>query len=283
MKFAIITSEKDEAGKNIFRQLEKQGVKAKMIKEESIFAENLDKNPEFKDYDFFIFATKHQSQEHRKTFSLHAPGNWNKNEFGGKENQICPTSAFFLKHIFKILNEENEKVNLGYETTLECTHHGPYIEKPCCFIEIGTSKEEWQDKKAGELIASVISKAIKSFDEKNKSGFIPAIGIGGKHYCPSFNKIQLNSEYAVSHIILEYALPLTKEKLQEAISKTREKIAYAILDWKGMKSEERQTALKLLEEMNIETIKTSEVEKRERADFDYSFINSNKPKGLYTS
>ena len=63
-----------------------------MIKEDSIFAKALDKREEFHDHDFFIFATKHQSQEHRKTFSLHAPGNWDKNELGCKEGKTSSPS-----------------------------------------------------------------------------------------------------------------------------------------------------------------------------------------------
>ena len=31
-----------------------------------------------------------------------------------------------------------------YKLTLECTHHGPLIEKPCVFIEIGSTETEWE-------------------------------------------------------------------------------------------------------------------------------------------
>ncbi|MBM3234117.1 hypothetical protein FJZ19_03410 [Candidatus Pacearchaeota archaeon] len=258
MKFCIIASEKDEAGKNIFKQIQNYKLESFIIKEkDTIFCENLDKQEQFRNFDFFIFITKHQSQEARKTLSVHAPGNWRKADFGGKEGKICPTSALFLKHIFKILNKNAE--NSGYTCTLECTHHGPYIEKPCCFIEIGTRIENWKDEKAGKIIAETVNEAISSFKQEK---FIPAIGIGGPHYCPNFNKIQLNSEYALGHIIPEYTLPLTEEMIKEAVSKTQEKVEIVLLDWKGIgKSEERKKIMKLLDNLGMKYERTGNVEK----------------------
>lgn len=260
MKFAIIASEKDEAGRNIFKQVHKlySNLPHFIVKDkDTIYKENLDKEEQFRDYDFFIFITKHQSQQHNKNLSLHAPGNWKKADFGGTPKKICPTSAFFLKHMFQVLNKNAQ--GSQYSCTLEVTHHGPYLEKPCCFIEIGTRIEEWQDEDAGKIIAKTISDSIKSFKLEK---FIPAIGVGGPHYCPNFNKIQLNSEYAISHIIPEYALPLTTEMIDEALSKTQEKVSLVLLDWKGIgKSEERQRIMKLLDEKGLEYKRTSEIKK----------------------
>jgi D-aminoacyl-tRNA deacylase len=262
MRFVIIASEKDEAGKNIFKQIQKYPqLKSFIIKDkDTIFCENLDKQPEFRDYDFFIFITKHQSQQHNKTLSVHAPGNWNKADFGGYEGKISPASSFFLKHIFQVLNKNAR--GSEYSCTLEVTHHGPYIEKPCCFIEIGSKIEEWQDEKAARIIAETVHEAIKTCDEDEMKSFISAIGIGGPHYCPNFNKIQLNSGYALGHIIPEYALPLTEEMLAMALEKTIPKPEIVLLDWKGLgKSEQRQEICKLLEKKSLKILRTSSIEK----------------------
>ncbi len=256
MKFAVLASKKDIAGMNIARKLENLGVQANIIDEDNIYAENID---EKLDANFILFASKHQSKEHTKTLSVHVPGNWTKAELGGMTGKACQTSALFFKHIFQILNKNAE--SSGYLCTLECTHHGPYLQVPCCFIEIGSGIGEWQDEKAAEIIARTINEAIKSFDydEANKK-FKSAIGIGGLHYCPNFNKIQLNSEYALGHIIPKYSLPLTPEILEEALNKTIEKPKIIILDWKGLgKSEQRQAVMKILS--GFEVIRTSDVEK----------------------
>jgi len=261
MKFAIIASKQDLAGKNIFKHIHENfpELTCYLIKEDSIYAESIDKKIPG---DFFIFATKHSSKEERKTFSIHAPGNFNKADFGGRQGRICKTSAFFLKHLFIILNSETKKANSDYEMTLEVTHHGPYLEKPCCFIEIGTTEEEWQDIKAGEIITRTISKAIKTFNqEQAKKEWKVVVGIGSPHYTPNFNKIQLNSEYAISHIIPNYVFPINEEMIKEAINKTEEKVSLAILDWKGMRGEERQQVIKILNNLNLKYKRTSEIEK----------------------
>ena len=143
---------------------------------------------------------------------------------------------------------------------MEVTHHGPEINKPCCFIEIGSSEKEWQDEKAVKIIAETIKTAIEKY--KPNKEWVSCIAIGGKHYAPSFNKIQLNSNYAISHIIPEYTLPLNEKMLNEAIEKTTPKPKTAILDWKAIgKSEERKEIISLLNKYNLKIIRTNQIEK----------------------
>ena len=267
MRFAVLYSKKDQAGRNIARQLKKlflPDIPIIELKKETIFSENIDKDSRLKNIDFIVFASKHQSKEQRKTLSLHAPGNWRGSDFGGKPGKTCPTSSLVLKYLFQKLNEnlENAKQNkqlYDFELTLECTHHGPYLEKPCCFIEIGSSENEWENEKAGEIIAKTIS-SLQNFKQSKSPKIKTAVGIGGPHYCHNFNKIQLNSKYALSHIIPKYSLPLTESILKEAIEKTQEHVDLILIDWKGLgKSEERQKIMNLLKKSGIEFKRTSEV------------------------
>ena len=234
MKTAIIISRKDLAGMNIAKHLEKLGITPEYIDREIIYPEHIDKTL---DANFIIFASKHQGKN-THTLSLHTPGNWKQADFGGKSGKICPASALILKHFFKILNKNKRDWNL----TLECTHHGPYIEKPCLFIEIGGSQKDWIQEEAGEIIAKTIKQSINNINkgkvsQENLRLSGVAIGIGGPHYCPNFNKIQLNSKYAISQIIPQYVFPISKEILQQAIEKTIEPVNLAIIDWR---SEERR-------------------------------------------
>jgi len=262
MKFLIVTSRENIAGMNIMKRFKEISDEETLILEkfmlfEDNFDEKLDKN-----YDFIIFASTHKSEKPNKTLSVHAPGNWRKAELGGKEGRVCKTSAFFVKHLFQTLNKEAENQQ-DYKVTMEATHHGPYIETPCCFIEIGSSEKEWKDEKAVNIIAETIKKAIESFDEKKaKKEWISAIGIGGPHYTPNFNKVQLNSKYAIGQVIQEYALPLTREMLKEAIEKTIENPRAALLDWKGLgRQEEKSKTLGILEQSGLKVIRTSQIEK----------------------
>jgi len=273
-KYLIIASKKDRAGINITTQLSQfrenpmlsamktdaSGYDFYLRDEKIISDENLN-HEKINQYDFIIFASKHQSEKGEKSLSVHAPGNWRNAEMGGEKQKICPTSALFQKRIFEKLKSNSEKFHLkDYDITLECTHHGPLIEKPCIFIEIGSTEAEWRDTKASFVVAKTISEVVKKFRENQYAEV--AIGIGGPHYCPNFNKIQLNSNVALSHIIPQYSLPLTEEMVKQAIDKTQEEVDFALLDFKGLgNSEQRKEVTDLLDKLYINYKKTSDIEK----------------------
>jgi D-aminoacyl-tRNA deacylase len=109
-------------------------------------------------------------------------------------------------------------------------------------------------------MAKTISETIENFQENPYNEV--AIGIGGPHYCPNFNKIQLTSNVAISHVIPQYCLPLTEEMLKQAITNTEEEVDFAIVDWKGVgKKEERDEMIALLDKMYIQYKRTSEIPK----------------------
>jgi len=272
-KYLIVSSKSDLAGANITTQLSQfrpnpltSSIKSSpafdfyLVDGEIIQTENLDLE-KINKYDFIIFASKHRSEKQKKTLSIHAPGNWRTAELGGTSERVCKTSALFQKQLFETLNENVQKYDLrDYDITLECTHHGPLIDKPCLFIEIGATENEWQDRRAGFVVAETIKDAIQGFKESPYREI--AVGIGGPHYCPSFNKIQLNSNVALSHIIPTYVIPVTEQMIKEAIAKTEEEVDFILLDWKGISNaEERQRIIDILEKNYIRYKKTSEVEK----------------------
>ncbi|MFA5174447.1 MAG: D-aminoacyl-tRNA deacylase [Candidatus Pacearchaeota archaeon] len=267
MLFTIIYGKEDLAGKNIIENFKKLSFSPQIqiieIKKHPIYLteKDLDKLPIPKNNEFIVFASTHKSEKNLHSLSLHAPGNWRNNDFGGDRGKISNTSAFVLKHLFQKLNEITKQENLAdYEITLECTHHGPSINTPCCFIEIGSTEEQYTDKQAGKIIAKTILSLI-DFNSKTKN-WISAIAIGGPHYCPNFNKIQLNSNYAISHIIPEYSLPLTESILREAEQKTKEQVKEIVLDWKGLgNSEKRNEILNLLNKLNLKHKRTNQIEK----------------------
>jgi len=267
MKYAVVYSKKDQAGVNIASCLSRYflpNIKVIDLDYETIYGENIDKEiPELRYIDFIIFASKHQSREGTPSLSLHAPGNWRNADFGGKAGKVCSTSAQALKFLFQKLNENAKEANYVNKITLECTHHGPLISKPCCFIEIGSNQEGWKDEKLGEIIAKTISD-FQTFNPKSAKEIRAAIGIGGPHYCPNFNKIQLSekSGIAISHIIPEYALPLTESLLKEAIEKTTENTDLIVLDWKGCgNAESRQKIIEIIEKLGIKHERTERIEK----------------------
>jgi D-aminoacyl-tRNA deacylase len=192
---------------------------------------------------------------------LHAPGNFRNADLGGKAFHIAKTSAFVLKFLFKALkkNKDNESSLNDYALSLEATHHGPDIEIPCCFIEVGSTEKEWNDPVACLAIAKTIYE-LNNFKESKE--LIPSIAIGGPHYCPNFNEIQLNSNYAISHVIANYNFPITENIINEAEKKTTEQIKEIIIDWKGcVNSKERTNLISILDKLGLKYIRSDKIDK----------------------
>jgi D-aminoacyl-tRNA deacylase len=273
-KYLVIASKKDPAGMNIINQLVQfranpvldviknnlitfdiASIEGDIVYTENINAEKLNQ------YDFIIFASKHSthSEEKQKTLSVHAPGNFREANLGGIMGKVSVTSALFNKFLFQKLNEKVKEHNLkDFNVTMEATHHGPLIDKPCVFIEIGSDENEWRSSRAGFVIAKTIQETILEFELSPYKEI--AVGIGGPHYCPGFNKLQLNSNVAFSHIIPGYALPITEEFVKECISKTAETLDFVVLDWKGLgNSEIRQGVVDILEKNYIQWKKSSDI------------------------
>jgi len=269
MRFAITYYKNNIAGKNIVEQFKKLAFTPQIpiieLEKETIFSEDISSKryPQLKNIDFLVFASTHKSEKGTPSLCLHAPGNWRSADLGGQSGKICPTSAQVLKYLFKQLDknyqEDKQTLDKEYNLTLETTHHGPLTEIPCAFIELGSQEPEWKDEKAAKIIAKTIL-SLQNYKPNPK--YISVIGIGGPHYAPNFNKIQLISKYAISHIIPQYAFPITESMLQEAEQKTTEQIKETLIDWKGCgNSEQRQQAVTTLESIGLKYKRTSEINK----------------------
>lgn len=232
-----------------------------LVEDSILETKNLDLE-KIEKYDFVIFASKHESSSKEPALSIHAPGNFREANFGGESGKVCKSSALFQKFLYEKLNDNAESAGLTkkYQVTMEGTHHGPLINKPCVFIEVGATETEWTDRRAGFIIAKTISEAIKEF-EMNPYREV-AVAIGGPHYCPSFNKIQLKSNVAISHVIPQYIFPLTKEMVDEAIEKTQEEVDFILVDWKGLgNAEQKQQVLDVLDKFYLQYKKTGDISK----------------------
>ncbi len=275
MKISIIVSNLDKAGLNIKRNLiehynfkkisetfqnndiyynEKLDVKLHTINCSTIDSENIDKEIET---DLFLYATKHESASGKPSFSAHAPGNWDTAGLGGEDDKLCISPQNFVKEALIRLNKNYKEFPEfeDFEIIQECTHHGPYINKPIFFIEIGATEKEWSIPKAGYLLAKTIVSMLENRDEIQAKEYISTVGIGGLHTLPNFKDIIFNSNYAISHECPKYMLEnLNKDKIIDAINRSTKKAELIILDWKGMGKYKEQISSeieKVLENVNI--------------------------------
>lgn len=190
-----------------------------------------------------VFISRHSSQSGIPTLSVHTPGNLtNEAEKGGYPNQISIAPASAMKEALKEMAQQVKQKKLDYKVSYECTHHGPSLNVPSMFAELGSSPTQWSDMKAAEAVAHAAIAAIKAHQN-----YPTAIGIGGPHYNEKFTKIALTTPKAFGHMIPKYAIAeINADMLEQCRKKTVEKVESALLDWKGIKGEDKEKLIKTI-------------------------------------
>ena len=264
---AIIVSVKDPAGMNIRDKLirlhgfsrgqeifrsnevyEKGDIRLFTVPEHSIDCEHIDKEI---GADLIVFATKHQSEKKVHSLSVHAPGNWGPADMGGSAGRLSVAAASFMKDAFRLLNEVD---NSRYEVTLEATHHGPLIDTPCCFVEIGSGVEQWVDDDSGKVVAGAIMDALAG-----DTAYPTALFLGGGHYNHEANKVLLRSKYAIGHICPKHMLGfLDSGMLDQAVMRCGSDVSLIILDWKGC-GREKARILGLIEKKGMKKERSRDI------------------------
>jgi len=229
-----------------FKRVANHDVKLIFIKHELIHSQYI---TEHFTAELVVFISRHASASGFPTLSVHVPGNLGKAELGGlsKRVSVCPASV--MKNALLELAKIKEQKGLPYEVSYECTHHGPSLDVPAMFVELGSSLEQWKDVKAAEAVAHSAVAAI-SKDTK----YPTVLGVGGPHYNERFTKIALTTPTAFGHIISKYAAPIVDvEVVKRCVQKTVEKVQSAVFDWKSLRASDRGKIVSALKELNVST------------------------------
>lgn len=216
--------------------------------------------------DLLIFASRHRSQTERPAFLTHVTGNWSESaDFGGKPRQLAQSSAFLLKAGLWCLKQQ-----LGFEhfsqfshfsLDVEVTHHGPTtLEKPSIFMELGSSENEWNIEKAGELMARALIETCFTYLELKTNEYTQiGVGFGGTHYAPQFKKLISEKNVALSFICPKYFIKeLDESMIEQMLKNTLEDVDCFIIDWKGTNSADKQHLIPLLEKFKVKIKKSKE-------------------------
>jgi D-aminoacyl-tRNA deacylase len=266
----LVASRKDVAGLNIAKQIlnrypfsitgetfqenpifsaDINGRKVTLItlNEESINAQYLPDR--FTNLSLIVFISRHSSASGKPTLSVHTPGNFGAAELGGLPKQVSVSPATAMRNALKALLLFKEGMKLEYEVSYECTHHGPSLDVPAMFVELGSSAEQWRDSRAAEAVAHAAMSAIGKFCVSEGAA---VLGIGGTHYNQRFTRMALDGEAFFGHMIPKYAVPsVDAEMLRQCVEKTLEKVDCAVLDWKGIKGADKPRLLEALTEIGL--------------------------------
>jgi D-aminoacyl-tRNA deacylase len=199
----------------------------------------------------FIFLSRHSSMSGIPTLSVHTPGNLTEAKFGGKPHKVSISPAIAMKNALAEMTKLKDERRLNYEVSYESTHHGPSLDAPAMFVELGSSPKQWKDVKAAEIVAE---SAIAAISDGSCCSVV--LGIGGPHYNKKFTKLALSTQRAFSHMIPKYALPeVDAEIIGQCVQKTVEKVDSAVLDWKGIKSRCKPKITDALDKLGLQSEK----------------------------
>ena len=251
-----------------------------------LWQDDLDKRWEInfeEEVDEVIFPSRHSAASGQACLALHPIGTMQIPvgeipEYGGKAAD-CPPPSPRLAPWWRELNRVASDME-GFSLSLETTHHGPWLNTPCLFIEIGSTAENWPHLGAAELLADIIWRGLaldggEGIGAWNGTDLV-VITIGGGHYAPRGNKLGLLENVRIAHMLATYSLPFEKtetegekpggmweQSIRSALIATKK--AYpggdivASLEKKSFKGWQRQAIRELLLELDLPLLRTKAI------------------------
>jgi len=146
-----------------------------------------------------VFPSIHRSEQNVRCLTVHPLGNPGSTaEVGGSPRTLVPTDPRRMAAAVRLLSEGGAP--LGFPATFEATHHGPELELPAMFVEIGYGTDPEPPADAVRVLADVIPTL------EPDPGDRIALAAGGGHYAPHFTDLALRRRWAFGHLISRHAM-----------------------------------------------------------------------------
>ncbi len=217
------------------------------LKEEAVNSQCL--GDDFPGAQLVVFISRHSSQSGKPTLSVHTTGNFGEAQLGGLPRSLSIAPAVAMQTALRALCGLKEELGLDYEVSYEGTHHGPTLNLPVMFVELGSSEHQWGDLTAARVVGDAAMTAITNFSDQSDAA---VLGIGGPHYNQKFSRMALSGEAAFGHMIPKYAVgQVDAAMISQCVQKTLEKVSSAVLDWKGIQSQDKPKLLSVLQEAGL--------------------------------
>jgi D-aminoacyl-tRNA deacylase len=210
-----------------------------------------------------IFLSRHRSKMGEPTLTVHPIGNYGDAEFGGKPHTLVPAAPRFMVHLLRLIKKNLQSTELGYQVCYEVTHHGPYLEIPTLFVEVGSTEEQWQQKEPAQIIATALLELLTShhYEEDYPDDIPVLLGIGGGHYAPRFTDVVFEKNVAFGHMIPSYQIDtgvIDWTMIEKALQATPH-ITGVYLHKKALKKSQVTEYKQLFKEHNIPVLSSSEL------------------------
>ena len=181
-----------------------------------VHAENVDRTAEGFGIkvDEMVVLSCHSSASGKPTLTVHPIGNYRANDMGGKAETLVRPTPHLMTSVLRNIPRFNK--DPSYSISFEVTHHGPYVDVPTMYLEIGSDESHWGDEvAAGVLIDSLLSAEV--------SDYPVVIGVGGGHYAPRFTDLALSTKVDIGHMVPNYQInDASDEEVSRMISSAAE-------------------------------------------------------------
>jgi D-aminoacyl-tRNA deacylase len=235
-----------------------------------------------------IFPSRHVAASGQASLTLHPIGTphlplGEHGQYGGYGGSPPPPStrlAPWWKMLLK-RSAEDDRVG-GFDVSLEVTHHGPSVDVPCLFIEVGSTEATWGHRGAADVLAHLIrdgllNDAETKWNAVDHQGQLVLVTLGGGHYAPRANQLAALDGVWLGHMLATYALPFVRDEDDQihgtwqqsilgALTSTRKAFPGGVLvcsmDKKAFKGWQRQAIRDLLASENVPLLTTRQIKER---------------------
>lgn len=146
-----------------------------------------------------VFPSIHRSEQNVQCLTVHPLGNPGSSaEVGGEPRRLVPTDPRRMAALLRRLHDERART--GMPATYEATHHGPLLDLPAFFAEIGYGTAPTPPDPAVEALARWLPEIDPAPTDR------VALAAGGGHYAPHFTDLTLRRSWAFGHILSRHAL-----------------------------------------------------------------------------
>jgi D-aminoacyl-tRNA deacylase len=201
-----------------------------------------------------IFMSRHSATSGEASLTVHPIGNFSENKFGGKERTLVKANPAAMTDALRKIVKYNDLDN--FTVCFEVTHHGPWLNKPTFFIEIGSDARNWGNERAADILTDAILNA-------EPNDYETAVGVAGGHYAPRFTEVALGFKINFGHMVPSYHIEGASEDeiirmVKDACEASCTKLVY--VHRKSLKGSEERRISETIRSAGFEIISSSNLE-----------------------
>ncbi len=201
------------------------------------------------------FLSRHRAASGQPSLTVHPIGNHGPAKYGGRDDTPVPAAARDMAALLRRLKVHRDAAALPHEVTYESTHHGPHMDIPSLFVEIGSDEAWYDDIPSAEALAAAVTDVLDARHEAPAPALPIVVGIGGGHYVPQHTDKALAGEYDFGHFLPAYAVDAEAgpERLQKCIEATPGGSGVYVHK-KGLKGPQRQAVKAWCEALGVDLL-----------------------------